>query len=193
MDRDLISIYKSCNALKEGHFVLSSGRHSNKYIQSALVLQYPKYAEDLGCQLAKSIEKVVDVKNIDAVVSPAIGALFIGYEVAKALSVKMLFVERKSAVLSLRRGFKISKGRYIVIEDVVTTGGSLLQTADIVKSLGGDVIAAGALVDRGSNLEKKIGVPYTPLLKIEVESYDKDSCPMCKIGLKTEKPGSNHK
>ncbi len=193
MNSDLISIYKSCNALKEGHFKLSSGRHSNKYIQSALVLQYPQYAEKLGSQLAQAITKVVDVSNIEAVVSPAIGALFIGYEVARALSTKMLFVERKSGNLLLRRGFKIDKGKYIVIEDVVTTGGSLLKTADIVTSLGGHVIAAGSLVDRGSKLEEKTAVPYISLLKIEVESYDEDSCPICKKGIKIEKPGSNNK
>jgi len=184
---DLLKLYRDSGAIKEGHFELSSGMHSNRYMQSALVLQYPWHAEILGKLLA---DKIRDYK-IKTVVSPAIGALFIGYETARALSSRMIFVERKSGELSLRRGFEISEGeRCAVIEDVVTTGGSLLRTIEIVKSFGGDIAVVGALVDRESGLDKKIDIPYLPLLKIAVKSYDKESCPLCREKIKLEKPGS---
>jgi len=182
----LLNLYKKCGAIREGHFELASGLHSPLYMQSALVLQYPKYAEMLGKLIAEKIRNYA----IETIVSPAIGGLFIGYETARALPARMIFVERKSGELSLRRGFEINHDRCAVIEDVVTTGGSLIKTIDIVKSLGAEVVAAGALVDRGSGLEKKIDVPYFPLLEIEVQSYRKSECPMCKEGIAIEKPGS---
>ncbi len=187
MKTDLLKLYKDSGAVKEGHFELSSGMHSNRYMQSALVLQYPWHAEMLGRLLA---DKIRDYK-VKTVISPAIGALLIGYETARALSSRMIFVERKSGELSLRRGFEISEGeRCAVIEDVVTTGGSLLRTIEIVKSFGGDIAVVGALVDRESGLGKKIDIPYLPLLKIAVKSYDKENCPLCEKGIKLEKPGS---
>lgn len=187
MKTDLLKLYKDSGAIREGHFELSSGMHSNIYLQSALVLQYPWQAEMLGKLLAAKIRNY----KIKTIVSPAIGALFIGYETARALSLRMIFVERKSGELSLRRGFDISEGeRCAVIEDVVTTGGSLLRTIEIVKSFGGDIAAVGALVDRKSGLDKKIDIPYLPLLKIDVKSYNKENCLLCKEGIKLEKPGS---
>ena len=183
----ILSLLKELGVVKEGHFLLTSGRHSNKYMQMAQLLQHPNHTENLCRVLANKI----DTKDIDLVVSPAVGGILVGYEMAKILNTKNLFCERENGQMTLRRGFQIQPGeRVLVMEDVVTTGGSVKEVIDVVKSNGGEVVGVGVLVDR-SNGKIEFGVPFQSLLSIEVESYELDDCPLCKEGkLPAIKPGS---
>lgn len=187
MDRERIEeILKECGVLQEGHFVLTSGRHSDKYMQCALLLQYPKYAELLCRELAESFRDL----EIDVVVAPAVGAIIVGYEVARALGVKSLFAERENGKMTLRRGFAIKPGeKVLVVEDVTTTGGSVVEVMEMVKSLGGVVQGVGILIDRsGGALD--FGIKHASLLSVPVESWPAEDCPLCKEGLPFTKPGS---
>lgn len=188
MKRDeIIHLFESVGAIRTGHFELSSGRHSSTYIQCALVLCQPKHAEQLGHALA---EKFKD-HSVACVVSPALGGVIIGHEVARALDVRALFVERdRSGQMALRRGFEITPGeRVLVIEDVWTTGGSTRETIGVVEQVGGLVVAAGALIDRsGGRVE--LNVPAHALLDLEVPSYEPDDCPQCRSGSVALRPGS---
>jgi orotate phosphoribosyltransferase len=188
MKRDeIIHLFESVGAIRTGHFELSSGRHSSTYIQCALVLCHPKHAEQLGRALA---DKFKD-HSVACVVSPALGGVIIGHEVARALGVRALFVERdRSGQMALRRGFEITPGeRVLVIEDVWTTGGSTRETIGVVEQAGGLVVAAGALIDRsGGRVE--LNVPAHALLDLEVPSYEPDDCPQCRSGSVAVRPGS---
>lgn len=186
---DLIKIFKESNAMLEGHFLLTSGRHSDRYLQCALVLQDPQTAGKLAKELAAKISE----KNIDIVIGPALGGVTLAYEMARQLKTKALFAERDNGVMTLRRGFKIPKGaRALVVEDVVTTGGSVLEVIDVVKEAGGQVVAVASLVDR-SNGKVDFGYPFYSLLPLEVISYEAKDCPLCEKGLPLVKPGSRTK
>lgn len=186
---DLIKIFKESNAMLEGHFLLTSGRHSDRYLQCALVLQEPETAEKLAKELAAKISE----KNIDIVIGPALGGVTLAYEIARQLKTKALFAERENGVMTLRRGFKISEGaRVLVVEDVVTTGGSVLEVIDVVKEAGGQVVGVASLVDR-SNGKVDFGYPFYSLLSLEVISYEAKDCPLCEKGLPLVKPGSRTK
>ena len=180
-------LLESVGAVRHGHFVLSSGRHSATYVQCALVLAYPEHAETLGRDLA---ERFSDTK-IDVVVSLALGGLILGHEVARALGVRALFVERDSdGRMALRRQFQIEpKQRVLVIEDVWTTGKSTREAIDVVNAAGGRVAALGALVDRSGG---KLGweVPAHALLEISIPNYESDDCPHCRAGELAVRPGS---
>lgn len=180
---NILDLMRQTSGLLEGHFELSSGAHSNTYFQCALLLQYPHIAKIIGKELAKQIDS-----KVDTILSPAVGGLIIGYEVAKNLGKRFIFVERKDSDLSLRRGFEISNNETLfIIEDVITTAKSALETALIAKEHGGQIKGYGCIVDRSNN---QTGLDITSLLQVQPVLYQPDQCPFCKQGLKLEKPGS---
>jgi orotate phosphoribosyltransferase len=186
---EILKQLEQVGAIRTGHFELSSGRHSATYIQCALVLAHPKLSEQLGRALAGLFHDL----SVACVVSPALGGILIGYEVARALGVRSLFVERdRSGQMALRRGFEINPGeRVLVIEDVWTTGGSTREAIGVVEQEGGLVVAAGALIDRsGGRLE--LNVPARALLEMEVASHEPDECPLCRAGGSATRPGSRY-
>jgi len=187
-EQELLTIYEDAGALLSGHFVLSSGRHSPRYLQSAKVLMHPKNAAVLGVELAV----LVNPESVDIVVSPALGGLIIGHEVAKALNKPLIFTERKEGVMSLRRGFSLRKNASVlVVEDVITTGGSVCECMDVVREHGGNPIEVLALVDRAPQAEGRFNVLHRTLLQLEVPSYAPEDCPLCREGtLPPIKPGS---
>ncbi|KPU26401.1 orotate phosphoribosyltransferase [Caloranaerobacter sp. TR13] len=188
-EKKIIEILKECDALLEGHFLLSSGKHSDKYVQCAKVLRYPNFAE-------KVLKVVVDkVKNleIDKVVGPAMGGVIVSYEIGRQLGKEAIFTERKDGVMQLRRGFEINKGDKILItEDVVTTGKSSLEVKDIIEEFGGEVIGIACIVDRREN-NIDLGLPIFSAVKLDIKTYDKKECPLCMKDLPIEKPGSREK
>jgi orotate phosphoribosyltransferase len=180
-------LLRATGALWEGHFLLSSGLHSSRYIQCARLLQYPWHAETVGRALA---EKVRDL-SVDVVVGPALGGILVAHELGRALGVRALFAEREGGKLALRRGFFIAPGeRVLLAEDVVTTGGSTLETAEVVASFGGTVVAAACIVDRRGPGAKDLPFPLFSLLRLELETYPPEECPLCQAGIPLEKPGS---
>jgi orotate phosphoribosyltransferase len=183
---EVLDLYKKTGALLIGHFLLSSGLHSDRYLQSALVLQQPDIAAKLCAALAEHFKN----QKIDVVIAPALGGVFVSHETARALGVRALFAERVDGELTLRRGFSIKPGeRVLVVEDVITTGKSTKETILVATNAGGVVVAAGSLVDR-SNGKADLGVPYKSLLVLDVPSYTAEACPMCKSGSTPVKPGS---
>ncbi|MCS7043978.1 MAG: orotate phosphoribosyltransferase [Bryobacteraceae bacterium] len=185
-DREVLDLFRQTGAFLEGHFRLSSGLHSPKYLQCALVLQHPRHAETLGRALAELVKEAADV-----VVSPAMGGLIIGHEVARALGVRHIFAERgPDRQMTLRRGFRILPGeRALIVEDVITTGGSSKEVADLVRRLGGEVVAAVSIIDRSGG-SADLGVPRRALAVLSVEAWPPEQCPLCAQGLPQEKPGS---
>ncbi|MCW8849919.1 MAG: orotate phosphoribosyltransferase [Melioribacteraceae bacterium] len=183
---ELLNIFKKTEALLNGHFLLTSGRHSNQYFQCAKVLQYPEHTTTI----CKIIAEYFKDYKIDTVISPAIGGIVVGQEVARLLNKKFIFAERAEKDLVLRRGFEIKIGENVLIcEDVVTTGGSVFEVIDIIKNNGGNVAGVGMIVDR-SNGKVNFEVPQTSTLQMEVISYEADECPLCKDGTPAIKPGS---
>src|SRR3954468_7821402 len=187
MTRDaLLDLYRTSGALLEGHFRLTSGLHSSGYLQCALVLQHPPHAEALGRAIA---ERVRDLRPT-VVLSPALGGVVIGHEVGRALGVRAIFAERQDGKLSLRRGFALeANDRVLVVEDVMTTGGSTRETIDVAKAAGGQVIGAASIVNRSGGA-LAFDVPYLSLLEIALPTYEPDKCPLCAQGLPVVKPGS---
>jgi orotate phosphoribosyltransferase len=183
---EVLELYRNTGALLSGHFLLSSGLHSEKYLQSALVLQQPDMATKLCAALADNFKD----RNIDVVIAPALGGVFVSHETARALGVRAIFAERVSGELTLRRGFTIKPGeRVLVVEDVITTGKSTKETIAVVKNAGGVVIAAGSLVDRSGG-KAELGVMYKSLVTLDVPTYTPERCPMCRSGSVPIKPGS---
>jgi orotate phosphoribosyltransferase len=183
---DVLDLFRKSGALLEGHFRLTSGLHSDRYLQSALVLQYPEFAATLGGALAER------TRHLDPtlVLSPALGGIVIGQEVGRALGVRAIFAERQDGALTLRRGFTLSPSdRVLVVEDVVTTGGSTRETAQIAEQLGAQVVGAGAIIDRGGNAAR-IDLPLHALVQLNVPTYQPDQCPLCAKGIPAAKPGS---
>jgi orotate phosphoribosyltransferase len=182
----VLSIFTKHNALLEGHFRLSSGLHSETYLQCALVLQHPDVAEKLSKELAKKFKD----KKIDAVIGPALGGVTLAYEVARALGVRGLFTERQEAGMVLRRGFSIEKGENVlVVEDVVTTGGSTKEVINVVESLGGKVVGVGSVIDRNPG-SVDFGAPFYSLAKVNAQTFHEKDCPLCKKNIPVVKPGS---
>lgn len=182
-----IKIFTDSGALLNGHFRLTSGRHSNQYMQCAQVLKYPKYTEELSRHLA---EKFKD-DGIDIVVGPAMGGIIIAYEVARQLGTENIFCERENGAMALRRGFVVKPGqRVLVVEDVVTTGGSVKEVIEVMVSLGGVIAGVGVLVDRSGG-KVDFGVKTEAVLTMDIESWEEAGCPLCKEGaLPAIKPGS---
>lgn len=184
---NLLTIFQQTGALLEGHFRLTSGLHSPRYLQCALVLQHPQHAEWIGKQIAEHFKD----ENISAVIAPAIGGIIVAHETARALGVKASFTERDNGVMTLRRGFKLAADeRILVVEDVVTTGGSTRETIAAIETAGGKVIGAGSVIDRSGGTVD-VGVPRVALLTLEVPTYQPDNCPLCAQGTAAIKPGSS--
>ena len=198
---NVAQIYKDAGALLEGHFILSSGNHSNRYLQSAKVLEDPKRAELLAGELARMIQE--SGIKVDTVCAPALGGVLAGYELARALGCRSIFVERKEGKMELRRGFEVSKGEKILIcEDIITTGGSAMEAATIIEELGAEVVAFAALANRGfcqregSTIDPKPecklpeSIAFFALDDFEFAMYSPQECPLCKAGSIAIKPGS---
>jgi orotate phosphoribosyltransferase len=181
---DVIEILKECGALLEGHFLLSSGKHSNKYCQCAKLLQYPDKAEKV---ISLVYEKVKSL-NLDLIVGPAMGGITAAYELGRQLGIKAIFTERENNVMTLRRGFEIKPGdRILIMEDVVTTGKSSMETAKVLEEAGGIVVGIGCIVDRKVS---EIQLPVYSSIELFFETYDDKNCPLCEKGSKPIKPGS---
>ena len=187
MTRDeLLDLFRRSGALLEGHFRLTSGLHSSGYLQCALVLQHPTHAEALGRAIADRTRSL----RPTAVLSPALGGVVIGHEVGRALGVRALFAERQDGELTLRRGFVIAENdRVVVVEDVLTTGGSTRETMQVARASGGQVVGAASIVNRSGG-RAEFDVPFASLLDIDLPTYEPDKCPLCAQGLPVVKPGS---
>lgn len=182
---DVVEILKKSDALLEGHFLLSSGKHSNRYVQCAKVLRFTQYAEQV---LSTVVEQIKDL-DIDLVVGPAMGGVIVSYELGRQLNKETVFTERKDGVMELRRGFEVKPGAKIIIaEDVVTTGKSTIETKEALEKLGGEVIGVACIANRTS---KDIGMPIYSAIKLDIQVHDADECPLCKEGnIELVKPGS---
>jgi orotate phosphoribosyltransferase len=187
----VLDLFRSTGAYLEGHFRLTSGLHSPNYLQSALVLRHPAAAERLGRDLAEGLRKIVH-EPVALVVSPALGGLIIGHEVARALGTPFLFTERdpETRKMSLRRGFTVKPGETaVVVEDVITTGGSTVDVVEVLRAAGARVLAAGSIIDRSGG-QADVGVPRVALVTLQVAAHRPEECPQCKQGLPVVKPGS---
>ncbi len=187
MDQEaVLDLFRKSGALLEGHFRLSSGLHSDRYLQSALVLQYPEFAEAIGRALAGRTRHLQPT----VVLSPALGGIVIGQELGRALGVRAIFVERQDGAMTLRRGFALAPSdRVLVVEDVITTGGSTRETAAVAEAIGAHVVGAAAIVDRGAGAAH-FDLPLQSLVRLEVPTYAPEACPMCARGEAIVKPGS---
>jgi orotate phosphoribosyltransferase len=187
----VLDLFRSTGAYLEGHFRLTSGLHSPNYLQSALVLRHPAAAEKLGRRLAEELRKIVH-EPVALVVSPALGGLIIGHEVARALDTPFLFTERDPDTrhMSLRRGFTIQPGETaVVVEDVITTGGSTVSVVEVLRAAGAKVLAAGSIIDRSGGTAD-VGVPRVALATLQVAAHRPEDCPLCREGMPVVKPGS---
>lgn len=185
-ENEILDIFRKHSALLEGHFILSSGLHSDRYIQCALVLQHPDVAQRLCAELAAKLRNA----GASVVAAPALGGVIVSYEVARALGVRSLFTERQEGALTLRRGFSLEPGEpTLVVEDVVTTGGSTRETMTAVEQAGGKVVGVGSLIDRSGG-KVDLGVPRAALVTLVVQNYNPAECPLCKSGIPAVKPGS---
>jgi len=183
---EVLAKFKSAGALLEGHFILSSGLHSPVYLQCAIALESTRSAVEFGAALAQSFADL----QIETVAAPAIGGIVIGYEVARQLGVRFIWTEREDGRMTLRRGFQIHKGeRVMVVEDVITTGGSTRETIDALTESGAEVVAAGAIIDRSGG-KAEVGVPRVSLALLDVPAVEPADCEACKRGDQAIKPGS---
>lgn len=181
-----LDLFRRVGALLEGHFRLTSGLHSPGYLQCALVLQHPGDAEACGAAIAGRVRGL----DIQAVLSPALGGIVIGHETARALGVRAIFAERQDGALTLRRGFSLAPGeRVLVVEDVVTTGGSTRETIDVARAAGAAVVAAAAIIDRSTG-GQRLDVPFHALAAVSLPTYEPAACPLCAAGQPVVKPGS---
>lgn len=188
----LLDLFTEAGAYLRGHFRLTSGLHSGEYLQCAKVLAFPAHAERLGRELRAALQSFLETEGVDLTVAPAMGGIIVGYEVARAFNVRSLFTERDVATneMTLRRGFEIQRGeRAVVIEDVVTTGGSTREVIRLVQQAGGTVLAAGSIVDRSGG-KVDLGVPRVALWTLNPATWEPADCPLCKDGGPLVKPGS---
>ncbi|AFV02473.1 Orotate phosphoribosyltransferase [Dehalobacter sp. UNSWDHB] len=186
-ENDILDIFKETGALLQGHFLLTSGKHSARYMQCAQVLQYPRKAAVLGKDLAGKFEGM----EIETVIGPAMGGIVVAHEVGRNLGVKAIFTERQNGEMALRRGFKLEPGeKVLVVEDVITTGGSVKEVINIVKEAGAVPVGVGVLVDRSGGKADFDGLLLHSLIQMNIEAYEPDDCPLCKQGIPWEKPGS---
>lgn len=185
-DEQIVDALERSDALRSGHFVLTSGRHSDKYVQCARILEDPKLTTDLA---ATAVSRLPEGLHVDLVAAPAVGGLVIGFAVAQALGVKFIFSERVDGKMVFRRSFEVpANARVLVVEDVVTTGGSVAEVIDLVTRGGGIVAGVVSLIDRGG--DKAFEADYWPLLRLQVESWESASCTLCSAGVPVDSPGS---
>lgn len=183
---EILNIFNELGVIRKGHFLLTSGNHSDTYLQCARIFQNPVYSELFCKELALEFYN----ETIDLVIGPAIGGIIMAYEVSRQLGVTNCFAERENNIMNLRRGFEIKKGqRILIVEDVVTTGGSVKDVIELVKRLDGVVVGVGSIVDRSGGMVN-FGVTFKSLIKIDVLKYDKEECPLCQKGIPLVKPGS---
>jgi orotate phosphoribosyltransferase len=188
-ENDILKTFRDHSALLEGHFILSSGLHSDRYIQCALVLQHPRVAEQLCGELAKKLAGL----GAMVVAAPALGGILVAHEVARALGIRALFTERQEGEMTLRRGFSLALGEpTLVVEDVITTGLSTRETMRCVEQAGGKIVGVGALIDRSGGAVD-LAVPKAALLTLNIQNYQPVNCPLCKSGIPAAKPGSRPK
>jgi orotate phosphoribosyltransferase len=189
-ENEVLQIFEEKGALLSGHFLLSSGLHSPRYLQCALVLQHPEIAEELCSALAVKSGADDRLGEIDLVIAPALGGVIVAHEVARAFGVRAQFTERQEGAMKLRRGFRIDPGeRAFVVEDVVTTGGSTREVMRVVQDHGGEVAGVGSLIDRSGG-KVNLGVPLYALATLDVPTYKPELCPLCQEGSVAVKPGS---
>ena len=187
MSEDLLGLFRKTGALLDGHFVLRSGLHSRQYFQCAILLQYTDVAERVCKMLADKLRSF----DCDSVISPALGGIIVGQEVARSLGKRHIFVEKENGKLVLRRGFKIDNGeKFVVVEDVVTRGGRVQETIDIVRANGGTVSAVGVIVDRSGKSKPDFGCPFISLAEMNVETFEADKLPADLAKIPIVKPGS---
>lgn len=186
---EVVERFRRTGALLEGHFVLTSGLHSTQYLQCALVLQHPAEAEAFGRAIAEQFRST----GVETVATPAIGGIIIGWEVARALNVRSIWTEREEGRMTLRRGFTVRPGeRVLVVEDVITTGGSTRETCDALRAAGALVVGAASIIDRSGG-RSDVGVPRVALATLEVPAVAPADCPLCAAGVPAVKPGSRKK
>lgn len=184
-DNLVLDALRDAGAILHGHFQLTSGRHSDTYVQCARVLEDPSLTTELARSMAASVADL----DVDLVAAPAVGGIIIGFAVAQALGVKFIFSERQHGVMVFRRSFSVTPGqRVLVVEDVVTTGGSVAEVIDLIRAGGGVVAAVTSIIDRGG--DKAFDAEYRPLLRLEVESMEPQNCPLCASGIAMDSPGS---
>lgn len=189
MDEQVVKILKDSNALLEGHFILTSGLHSPHYIEKFRVLEQPHYTEILCRKITDNFRD----EKVSVVIGPMTGGIILSYETGKQLGTRAIFTERIDGKMVLRRGFRlIPEDRVLIVEDIITTGGSVQEIIDVVRSYGSTIVGLSCLVDRSSGMAH-FDVPYKPLLRMEVVNYKPDECPQCKDGSKAVKPGSTNK
>ena len=188
-DKEVLALFEKSGGVLKGHFLLTSGRHSDTYMQCALLFDDAKVSETLCAELADRVKKY----KPDIVVSPAVGAIIMGYEVSRHLGLKNVFAERENGTFTLRRGFTLpERARVLITENVVTTGGSVFEVMEMLKDYGAEVVAVASMVDR-SNGAVDFGVPFVTMLRADVKSFDADACPLCKAGMGAPvKPGSRN-
>ena len=185
-ENEILDVFRKHSALLEGHFILSSGLHSDRYVQCALVLQHPRVAEQLCTQLAERLHDL----GASVVAAPALGGVLVAHEVARALGVRALFTERQEGAMTLRRGFSLEPGEpTLVVEDVITTGLSTHETIRCIEQAGGKVVGAGSLIDRSGGAAD-LGLPKAALITLRIRNYNPSDCPLCKAGIPAVKPGS---
>ncbi|MCM8710062.1 orotate phosphoribosyltransferase [Clostridium sp. SYSU_GA19001] len=186
MENKVLNILSEVGALLEGHFLLSSGKHSNRYCQCAKLLMYPDKAEEV---LKVVADKIKDL-DIDVIVGPAMGGIIVAYELGRQLGKPAIFTERVDGTMTLRRGFEILPGQKVLIsEDVVTTAKSSMEVAEVLKAAGAEIVGIASIVDRSST---EILYPLYSAVKLKIETFDKEECPLCKEGLPCVKPGSRN-
>jgi orotate phosphoribosyltransferase len=185
-EQETLALYEKTGGLMHGHFRLSSGLHSSVYLQSALVLQYPDHAAALGAALAEPFRR----ERVATVLAPAIGGILVAHEVARALGARALFTEREGGAMSLRRGFSLTPGeRCLVVEDVITTGGSTREVIQVVEACGGVLVGVGALIDRSGG-QARFPVRQAALARVAADTFPPEACPLCRAGSQPVKPGS---
>ncbi|WP_425448987.1 orotate phosphoribosyltransferase [Dethiothermospora halolimnae] len=183
---EILNIFEKAGVLLNGHFKLTSGRHSKQYLQCAQLFQYPEYSKKITEELVKKFKD----EKIDLIVGPAVGGIILAYEVARQLNIKNIFMERENGKMTLRRGFNIEKGqRVLVVEDVVTTGGSVKEVIDVIKECGGEVIGVGSIVNRSKG-NTKFDEELRSVIDFDIETYTEEDCPLCKDRVEVVKPGS---
>ncbi len=181
-----MNILEKTGVLRKGHFLLTSGLHSDQYLQCALLLQYPQYAEPVCQALAAPFAD----QQADVVIGPALGGIVVAYETARALGARYIHAEREDGMMTLRRGFALQPGeRVLVVEDVVTTGGSVKEVIQLVQEAGSQLLGVASIVDRSGG-QADFGVPFHPFIRLNVATYTPEECPLCREGLPVEKPGS---